>query len=168
MTSPQDPPAADDADADATSAPDRPRWWLGLVLFVAGVVVGVLAVGLLNTTTPDFGGTAGSGATPEEPAPAPTGGVPVVARAEVNAACLRVINEAQDVYNVLQGVDEAVVDVDLQQLDDMVRRLQPIQPRLARDLGDCRVDSEAVLPTPSAAPSAPPSSGGTPLPSPTG
>ncbi len=64
---------------------------------------------------------------------------PVVAEAQVNAACLRVINEAQDVYRIISGLDEAASDVDLQRLDDIVRRRQPIEPRLARDLQACRV-----------------------------
>jgi hypothetical protein len=165
MTSAPDPP--DEAGPGSARASRRPRWWLALALFVAGVVAGVLTVGLLDATTPEFGAAVGDPAPVpgDEPAPLPTG-VPVAARAEVNAACLRVINQAQDVYNVLQGVDQAVVDVNLQQLDDMVRRLQPIQPRLAQDLQDCRVDTEAVVTSPSPAPS--PSTPATPEPSPTG
>ena len=65
----------------------------------------------------------------------------MVAEARVNAACLAVINEAQDVYTVLTGLDEAVTDVDLQALDDIVRRLQPIEARLGRDLQNCQVDT---------------------------
>lgn len=172
MTSPATPPAPGDPPPDQVA--HRSRWWLGVLLFVSGLVAGVLTVGLLNSTTPDFA-TAGTGpgatAAPTEPAPTPSGGVPVVARAEVNAACLRVINEAQDVYSILQNLDQAVDDVNLQQLDDMVRRLQPIQPRLARDLQDCRVDAGAVADpsggaTPTAAP--PGSTSPTAQPSPTG
>jgi hypothetical protein len=81
--------------------------------------------------------------------------VPVVTEARVNAACLRVINEAQDVYRIISGLGEAANDVDLQRLDDIVRRLQPIEPRLARDLQECRVDTQ-LAGDPSAAPSTPP------------
>jgi hypothetical protein len=132
-----------DPQAPARSAvPHRTRWWLGVAAFVGGVLVGILIVGLLNVTTPDF-----LTQWPGEAAPtAPAGGsdadpVPVTAQARVNAACLRVINEAQDVAAVLSGVDDAVTDVDLQQLDDIVRRLQPLQPRLEQDLQACRVDT---------------------------
>ena len=77
----------------------------------------------------------------------------MAAEARVNAACLAVINEAQDIFTVLTGVDEAVADVDLQHLDDIVRRLQPINTRLGRDLQQCRVDAGiATGPTGSAAP----------------
>ncbi len=167
MTSPATPPPG---DPPQDPGGHRSRWWLGVLLFVAGLVAGVITVGLLNATTPDFASGTGPGASaaPSDPAPTPSDGVPVVARAEVNAACLRVINEAQDVYSILQGVDQAVEDVNLQQLDDMVRRLQPIQPRLARDLQDCRVDTEAVAGSPGgASPSATPPTA-SPQPSPTG
>jgi hypothetical protein len=77
----------------------------------------------------------------------------VVAEARVNAACLAVINEAQDMYTVLTGLGQAVSDVDLQQLDDIVRRLQPIEARLGQDLQRCRVDTGIVTnPTEGSAP----------------
>lgn len=168
MTSPATPPEPDDRSPGQVT--HRSRWWLGVLLFVAGLVAGVLTVGLLTSTTPDFG-TAGAGpdVAPTQPAPVPSEGVPVVARAEVNAACLRVINEAQDVYSILQNLDQAVDDVNLQQLDDMVRQLQPIQPRLARDLQDCRVDAGAVVdPSASGTPAPPGTASPTAQPSPTG
>lgn len=133
-----------DADPPATGTAAQPsRWWVAAITFVAGVVVGVLAVGLLSVGKPDFVQAADSGATPRtgapQPSDVPTAGVK--GQAVVNLACLRVINEAQDVYTILAGVDQVVRDVDLQQLDDMVRRLQPVEPRLQQDLQDCRVDT---------------------------
>jgi hypothetical protein len=133
----------------------RLRWWIAAITFVAGFVFGVLAAGLLNATTPDFGRGTGQGgaATPTSLAPSPGGSVPVVAEARVNAACLAVINDAQDVYAVLTVLPEAVADVDLQQLDDIVRRLQPIVARLGPDLQNCRVDTSVVTsPTDTASP----------------
>jgi hypothetical protein len=126
-----------------TTQTRRLRWWIAGITFVVGFVFGVIAVGLLNLSTPGFG-TAGPGSTPTAGGPTPGGGVPVVAEARVNAACLAVINEAQDVYTVLTGLDQAVTDVDLQALDDIVRRLQPIEARLGRDLQNCRVDTNVV------------------------
>lgn len=147
-----------------SSAPARrPRWWVAVATFGAGVVVGILIVGLLSASTPGFLTEARSGG--NTPAPGvPSGSVQVAVEAQVNAACLRVINEAQDVYGALTGLDDAVDAVDLQQLDDIARRLQPIQPRLARDLSDCEVrvnsgsdptasgSSSPVVPRPSASP----------------
>lgn len=143
----------------------RLRWWVAGITFVAGFVFGIIAVGLLSLGTPDFGTQAGPGAGTASPTlgPSPGGTVPVVAEARVNAACLAVINEAQDVYNVLSGLGQAVKDVDLQQLDDIVRRLQPIEARLGQDLQRCEVDTGIVTnPTTTAASPEP----GTPQPSP--
>ena len=123
----------------------RLRWWIAGITFVVGFVFGVLAVGLLSAGTPEFG-AAGPGAGPTQTtmAPTPGGTMPVVAEARVNAACLAVINEAQDMYTVLTGLGQAVTDVDLQQLDDIVRRLQPIEARLGQDLQRCEVETDVV------------------------
>lgn len=151
------------ADAEPARPPRRTRWWFATATFGAGVVVGILLVGLLSAGTPGFVSAARS--EQNSPAPGvPSGSVQVAVEAQVNAACLRVINEAQDVYGALTGLDEAVDQVDFQQLDDIARRLQPIEPRLARDLSDCEVQvnsgsdpsssgsSSPVVPRPSASP----------------
>jgi hypothetical protein len=133
----------------------RLRWWIAGITLVVGFVFGVLAVGLLSAGTPDFGTQAGPGpgTTPTTLVPTPGGTLPAVAEARVNAACLAVINEAQDMYTVLTGLGQAVKDVDLQQLDDIVRRLQPIEARLGQDLQKCEVETDVVTnPTGSAPP----------------
>ncbi|MDN5761799.1 MAG: hypothetical protein L0H41_05725 [Microlunatus sp.] len=137
--SPLDPQQASPRDNVA-----RVRWWVAAITFVGGAVVGIVVVGLLFATTPDFatpGSNPGGSPAPDGQQTPVDGSVPVTAEARVNAACLRVINEAQDVQRILVGVDQAIDDVDLQRLDDIVRRLQPIEPRLARDLQECRVDT---------------------------
>jgi hypothetical protein len=53
-----------------------------------------------------------------------------------------VINEAQDVATILSEVGPAITAVNLQQLDDVVRRLQSIQTRLDDDLRDCKIEAE--------------------------
>ena len=145
MTS-SDQPGDRSTPSAAPAQTRRLRWWVAGITFVVGFVFGVIAVGLLSLGTPEFGAQAGPGAgtAPPTPAPSPGGTVPVVAEARVNAACLAVINEAQDLHAVLTGLDEAVVDVDMQALDDIVRRLQPIDARLGRDLQRCEVDTEVV------------------------
>ena len=136
---------------DATTPPQRrSRWWIALLTFVAGIVVGVLIVGFLNLSTPDF--PAAQSPAPMTPSPAEGERVPDGASARVNDACLRVINEAQDISTILTEVGPAISAENLQQLDDMVRRLQSIQARLEDDLRDCKVDTE-VIRTPTAVPS---------------
>jgi hypothetical protein len=141
--------------------PRGSRWWVRVLTFGGGVVAGILVVGLLGWGTPDFGSGAGSngaGGPGGRQDPTPSSPVPATARALVNSACLRVINEAQDVYSILSQVDEAVTDVDLQVLDDLVRRLQPVESRLERDLAECDVDTEVTgggSPTPEPSPASP-------------
>jgi hypothetical protein len=129
----------------------RSRWWLAVLTFVVGVVVGVLIVGFLDMRSP-LDSSAARSTPPMSPSPADGEGVPAAASAQVNAACLRVINEAQDVATILSEVGPAITAVNLQQLDDVVRRLQSIQARLEDDLRDCEVDAE-VSRTPTAVPS---------------
>ena len=157
-------------DDNAIPTRRRSRWWIPVLTFVAGIAVGVLLVGLLNTTTPDFSAVQGAApATPSPVGPSPTG----EAGARVNAACVRVINEAQDVATILSEVGPALSAVNLQQLDDIVRRLQSIQGRMDDDLRDCRVEADVSgtsSPLPSPLATAEPSASQTPLPtaSPTG
>jgi hypothetical protein len=138
--------------ADGATMPPqrRSRWWIAVLTFVAGVVVGVLIVGFLSTSTPDR--SADQSPSPMTPSPTAGQSVPAAASAQVNAACLRVINEAQDVATILSEVGPAIAATNLQQLDDMVRRLQSIQARLDNDLRDCKVDAQ-VNETPTAVPS---------------
>ena len=162
MTSSSEPEGRPTQSAPAQTR--RLRWWIAGITFVVGFVFGIIAVGLLRLGTPEFGAQRGSGAATAAPtlAPTPGGTVPVVAEARVNAACLAVINSAQDMYIILTGLDEAVTDVDLQALDDIVRRLQPIETRLGQDLPRCEVDTGiATNPTGTA-----PSDTGPPQPSP--
>lgn len=147
-------------DREVGSNNRRSRWWIAVLTFVVGVGVGVLAVGLLDSSRPDLQ-SASESASPAAPPPTGVQSMPVTASAQVNAACLRVINEAQDVSIVLSEIGDAATPVDLQQLDDMIRRLQSIQPRLKRDLSDCRV--ETTIGTPSGARSASPAPSATPM-----
>lgn len=144
--------AQEDPGVEASDPTTMVRWWVAALTGLGGLVVGVLVAAMLLATTPQFGtGPVESG---EGDRPSSDSSVPVVVEARVNAACLRVLNEAQDVVRILSGVDEATDDVDLLELDDIVRRLQPVESRLQRDLRQCRVDTSTPAgstATPSAA-----------------
>ena len=126
------------------------RWWIAALTFVAGVAIGVLIVGFLDSSTSDFSAAQSASSTSPSPVVGQSG--PAAASAQVNAACLRVINHAQDISTILSEVGPAITAVNLQQLDDIVRRLQSIQTRLEVDLRDCKVNAE-VSGTPTAVPS---------------
>lgn len=157
LTSDQDPSDRPGPTVE-TTRPAGGRWWLPVGTFVAGVAVGVVGLGLLS------GSPAASTSTGQERSGSartvPTT-VPVTATARVNEACLRVINDAQAVYSVLSGTGQLEPDVDLQQVDDLVRRLEPLQPRLEQDLPACQVSIAEPPVTPGPVPPT-----GTPAPTP--
>jgi hypothetical protein len=113
---------------------------VGLVMaavFVLGLTFGAVAVGLLSGSTPPpvaatSDGAAGGGVT-VGPFPR-TGG-----EFRVNAACLGAVNAAQDAYSAIDELSEAAAALDAARLDEVVRRLQPLQPQLEEDLGACEV-----------------------------
>ena len=137
-------------DDGAVRPKRQSRWWIAALTFVAGVAIGVLIVGFLDWSTSDF--SAAQSAPSTSPSPVVSQSEPAAASAQVNAACLRVINHAQDIATILGEAGPAITAVNLQQLDDIVRRLQSIQTRLEVDLRDCKVNAE-VGGTPTAKPS---------------
>ncbi len=136
-----------------------------MATFVLGVGVGLVVIGLVKPV-PDFG--VGPSASPSPSGTAEPSKVPLVPVAQVNEACLRVINDAQDLSSILTGINELGPDVDLERIDRLVRRLQPVEPRLNRDLAECEVDTSiARSPTPSSSASGR-SASASPTPSATG
>lgn len=146
------------------------RWWAAGLTFVVGLLVGGLLVGLLSGGSTTSGGAGDEVPAVDAPATdAPdgadaTGGAePTGATGEVavNASCLRTINAAQDVFEAVQGLGEALTELDARRLDEIVRELQPLQRRLETDLEDCDVAAEitdedsgsaAASPTPEESP----------------
>lgn len=122
------------------------RWWVWVVVFLVGIGVGILAVGMLSVGVPTFRRPAAAATTASvtQPGPAPSGSPTVGPGAQVraNAACLQAIRDAQDVYGVINGLGQALTAVDLARLDTIVRQLQPLQPRLQGHLRDCNVDTQ--------------------------
>jgi hypothetical protein len=112
--------------------------------FVLGVLAGALLVGLLGQDPPTA--PVGQGAPPTETAPGsrppstadPTDGT------QVNAACLRAINAAQDIAAAVDDVGAAAAALDAARLDEVVRRLQPLQQRLEENTADCQVAQPAT------------------------
>jgi len=129
------------------------RWWLAAGTFVLGLAAGVIITGLLasdssipsagRTVSPDtalsttavVGSMASSSSSSSSSAPGAS--VQIV----VNEACLRAINEGQDAYNAINKIGDAVRDLNLTTLDDIIRQLQPLQGALRADVSGCHVTS---------------------------
>jgi hypothetical protein len=148
-------------DQDHAVRPGDRGWtrWLSAGSFVLGLLAGVLLVGLLGQDPPraPTPGSATASAAGDPPASTaePTG------RVEVNAACLRAINAAQDIAAVVEDLGTAAAALDAAQLDEAIRRLQPLQERLQENTAACEstgsAPTDAALPSPTpSAPASPP------------
>ncbi|GAB3365496.1 hypothetical protein [Modestobacter lapidis] len=150
------------ADAGTRSPPPAGRsgravrWWLAAATFVVGLFVGGIAVGLLSDGTtrlpddaPSLAPTVGSAAV--RPSASPSVDAPDIA---VNDACLRALNGAQDVFAAIEDLGRAASELNAARLDEVVRRLQPLQERQQDNFAGCQVvtrstDGAAVTSEPS-------------------
>lgn len=102
------------------------RWWLAAGAFVLGLLAGVVSTGLLIQGPPSsvaaptgVPGTTTSSETASTAGPSsmasPSSGASV--QIVVNDACLRAINEAQDAYNAINKIGDAVRQLNLSTLE---------------------------------------------------
>ena len=129
-------------------------WILAGAAFVIGIGTGAVAVALLGedsarspaaaTTTvsapPAIGATSG---------PATAG---VTAQVMVNQACIQAINAAQDAFQAITELGDAAKQFDIARLDNIIRRLQPIQANLQNDLAACNITTDVSASAPSTIP----------------
>lgn len=112
-----------------------------LVALIVGVVVGGVIVAVYSGSdevavpATSVSGSAGSSTTPDTTTsgPSPTGGADV----QLSAACVRAVNDAQDAYTAIGGLDAAVQKLDLTKVDGIIRQVQVIQRRLKVDVPAC-------------------------------
>jgi hypothetical protein len=129
---------------------------IAAVALVLGLFAGALVVGLLAETDPPVAARADGPAAGEVPGgDLPEGGAS--AGFVVNGPCLGAVNAAQDAYLVMDDLGAAAAALDAARLDEVVRRLQPLQARLQDDLDACRVSTELAggQPRPAGAPASP-------------
>ncbi|MGY1669124.1 hypothetical protein [Geodermatophilus sp. SYSU D00710] len=132
--------------------------WLSAGTFVLGLLAGVLLVGLLGQDPPP---APRSGSAPASEAGDPTAVTAgPTGRVEVNAACLRAFNAAQDIAAAVEDLGAAAAALDAAQLDEVIRRLQPLQARLQENTAAC--ESTGSAPTDAASPSPTPSAPASP------
>ena len=130
-------------------------------VFVVGLLVGALAVGLL----PDEPVVVVTEDSPEADAlnTAPAPSEDASARFLVSGACLGAVNAAQDTLILLDDVGEAAAELDAARLDEIVRGLMPLQNRLQNGLAECQLATEF---DPGATPEPSPRSPASPEPTP--
>lgn len=121
------------------------RWWAAAGMFVLGLFVGGILVGLVSGGSAALPAAAPTTAPSSTPAPASgsvqTGGAGATGQVVVNDACLRVLNAAQDVYGAINDLGTAVQDLNAARLDEIIRRLQPLQERLRTSGAACKVQT---------------------------
>lgn len=151
------PDARDPDDRDQVPRrPDR-AWtgWLAAGAFVLGLVAGVLLLGLIGQDPPT--GPVAQAAPASEPVGPGAGTAGESGRIEVNAACLRAINAAEDIAAAVEDLGTAASVLDAAQLDEVIRRLQPLQDRLQQNTAACEVTgatpSDPAATSPTASPS---------------
>ena len=119
------------------------RWWAAGLAFVVGLFAGALLVGVLagGAAIPPGADAAGGPTAESTGAQRSDSGAPAGATGEVavNAACLRAVNAAQDVFDVVKDLGEALSSFNAGRLDEIVRELQPLQERLRSNLEACDV-----------------------------
>ncbi len=130
--------------------------WLAAGTFVVGLVAGALLVGLLGQDPPVAPTAQEAPATGAAPGGVPTATADPTDGGRVNAACLRAINAAQDIAAVVDDLGAAAAALDAARLDEVVRRLQPLQQRLEQNTADCQVARSATdEPGPTSPPASP-------------
>ncbi|WP_346620249.1 hypothetical protein [Blastococcus montanus] len=128
-------------------------WWLAAPAFVLGMIVGAVTLGLLreDPPLPAAAAEAPPDSAEESPGAAPTPSPGASAEITVNEACLRVVNETQDLVDVIEGLGSSAADLDIAGVDQSIRRLQPLETRLRADLAACEADTDLpadLSPTP--------------------
>ena len=150
-------------------------WFLAAGTFIAGLLIGAVAVGLFSEGSPVPQATAAGGQTSTSASASRgttegTGASGATAQVTVNDACLQALTAAQEAATNINAIADAAKNFDARRLDEIVRGLQPLEQRLNDDIAACNVTSElpngvivsgATTPTPaqssssSAAPATP-------------
>jgi hypothetical protein len=110
--------------------------------FVAGLLVGAVAVGLLSPGPVVVASPGEAGPADDEGAAGTLPPEDATVEFVVSGACLGSVNAAQDTLVVLGDVGDAAAELDAARLDEIVRRLMPLQRRLESGLEACRVATE--------------------------
>ncbi len=126
------PPKPPVPAAPSAARRERDRKWLAVAaIFAAGALTVGLPVGLLSRAPAQ-----GQGLSAAAPGPHASG---AAGQVTVNTSCIDAIHDAQTVRAQLDKLGRAVQQLNFGQLDQVVRKLEPIQNRLSADSRACRI-----------------------------
>jgi hypothetical protein len=147
------------ADADAGSDSGARRWVVPALLFVAGLLLGGVAVAATNLGSGDSDPIATPSVSPSpspSPSPATTDG-PQDVTVRIPSSCVQVAEEADAAFDDVDAFAEAVRSFDARQLQDFLDRFQEVRPRIESLSQQCQeaaseglVDGDLITPTPAA------------------
>jgi hypothetical protein len=127
------PPKPPAAAAPSPARRGRARKWLAAAaIFAAGALTVGLPVGLLSGGSP-------TGPGPEPSAAPGPGASGAAGQVTVNTSCIQAIRDAQTVRAQLNKLGRAAQQLNFGQLDQVIRKLEPIQNRLDADSRACRI-----------------------------
>lgn len=134
------------------------RGFLALLLaLILGVVLGGAIVAIYSgsdqVTVPAPRPSGSPGSSTAQPATTPASSTSGGANVQLSAACVRAVNDAQNAYTALGGLDTAIQKVDLTKVDNIVRQVQVVQRRLKVDVPACHAGIQ--LPSQSPTPPSP-------------
>jgi hypothetical protein len=153
-------PADGSTTGDGAGSSAR-SWVVPALLFVAGLLLGGVAVAAANVGSGDDDPLATPSVSPSpspspSPTPDPTGG-PEDVIVRIPAPCVQVAQEADAAFDDVDAFAQAVRDFDARRLQEFLDRFQEVRPRIESLSEQCQnlasegiVDGELITPTPAA------------------
>ncbi len=157
----------------SSSSAGTPRWIVPAAVFAAGLLLGGGAVALISADDGGSDQVATPAASPSpSPEPSPSASDPADLAIRIPASCVQVAEEADAAFQDVDELAEAVRGFDARALQQFLERFQQVRPRIEALSQECQeraargvVEGDLVGPTPT--PTAVPSAGSAPPPSPT-
>lgn len=121
----------------------RPSWFVPVITFVVGLLLGGLVVGAVRSGDGSAG--VGTGTPTASAPPGATGsGGPTTATLVVPAACLKVSDDAAELNDLARRAVQAARDLNASELSTAVREIDTAQSTLRQHASACRDSKGSV------------------------